>query len=193
MSNPARADEEPNFGPRRPALTRWVPRRWELRYDQIVILSTLGKSHDELALQFNYSKQQISNIVNAPQAEITRARIYAELQKRAEENIPMRLEKLADKSLERLSTILHDDDLFKQAPFGVVDRGLQVLKGIGRIKTETEQRSSDKNIQQNNFFLTPESVSQLTAAIKIADEARRLNAPKVIDAAEIIQDDRTDK
>lgn len=155
----------------RPAkLTRWRPKEWTPIYEQIVILSAMGHSNKQLAETFKYSPQQISNIVCTPEAKLTRRRVLESLQQKAEDGIPTRLSVLADKATQRIAQVLHDDALFERSPFAVVDRGLSLLRGVGKLKTAAEADSQAS--QQNILILAGEDASEIRAGLKKAREAR---------------------
>lgn len=155
--------------PPRPArFVKWAPKRWEVMHQQIVALSTMGKSNTEIAEQFGYSPQQISNIINCPQASIERRNMINALQKGIEERIPKRLEQLADKAIQRIADVLYNDDLAERSPFAVADRGFVVLKGLGKLKDENSARNV--NIEKA-VILAPELATQIAdglAALKRA-------------------------
>src|SRR5438067_52864 len=96
----------------RPAkLTKWKPRRWDVVYDQIVMLDTLGTPHKQIAEMFGYTTQHISNIVQCPQAKLTRGRVLEQLNKSAVEKLSNDLEVLAVQAKKRLAQVLYDDDI----------------------------------------------------------------------------------
>ena len=161
--------------------TRWEPKVWEVNYEEIVIASTIGLSNEELAKKFNFTPQHISNILQTPQAALTRRRILDELQKRALDSIPQRMTAIADKAVQRLHNLLHDDERYAQSPFAVVDRGLQVLKGVGVLREE-------KNMQVDKaIILTGEQSTDLLEGLVKANRAKDLNKGIFIEA-EVIED-----
>src|SRR5437773_2028363 len=151
-------------------LTRWRPRKWEAMYEQIVILSTLGKSNVDLAAHFGYTPQHICNILASPEASLTRRRVLEVLRDSAHQGIDESMRDLEEQSIARLKTLMYDDELYNKSPFAVVDRGLQILKGVGRFKTGDEKLNVGKAV-----FIDSESAKILREGITKADEAKRLN------------------
>lgn len=156
-------------------LARWRPKRWEVVYDQIVALSTLGKPHKEIAQLFGYTEQHISNIVNCPEASITRGRLLEQLAKGAISKMDTDFETLAVQAKNRIAQVLYDDELFKDSPFQVVDRGIAVLRGVGRLRSDNEAKLRvDKAI-----ILSGDDAKIIREAIVKSDEARRLHPVEV--------------
>jgi len=155
--------------PRKP---KWIPKKWHVRYDQMVLMQTLGNSNEEIANHFGCTPQQVSNICNTPQAAITRRLVLEKLQEKAIESIPKRMEVIAEKAVQRLHSVIHNDELFQVSPFAVVDRGVEVLKAVGIMK-------SDKGVNiEKAVILTAEQSSDLLDGLKVADRARQLNQDK---------------
>lgn len=162
----------------RPAsLKRWRPKEWTPIYEQIVILSAMGHSNKQLAEAFHYSPQQISNIVCTPEAKLTRRRVLESLQQKAEDGIPTRLSALADKATQRVAQVLYDDALFERSPFAVVDRGLSLLRGVGKLKTAAE--ADQPGNQQNILILTGEDATDIRDGLKKAKEARERHPAEI--------------
>lgn len=174
----------------RPAkLTRWHPKRWEVLYDQWVALSTLGKSNKDIADHFGYSPQQVSNILNTPEASLIRRRMLEALRKGAELTIPKRLEHLADKAVQRLAEVLENDQLMERSPFAVVDRGLALLRGVGKIKSEG---GGNVNNIGKALILSDEAARELTEGMSKANEARKLNPVEIeVDEVGEVKERRT--
>jgi hypothetical protein len=180
MSSPLKLEqtlvaEAPASG-RAAKFTRWRPKKWHVMYDQIVALDTIGKSRDEIAKLFGYTPQHVSNIVNCPEAAITRGRLLEQLNARSVEKLSASLETLAVQAKKRLAQVLYDDDLFERSPFAVVDRGLTVLAGVGRLKTKAE--ASKMNVERAIIF-TSDDAKAIQESLKKADIARKLHAEAI--------------
>lgn len=151
--------------------TKWQPRKWEAMHEQMVILSTLGRSNVSIAEMFGYTPQHVCNVLNTPQADLIRRRVLDNLRESATKQIDGSLEDLADQSLVRMKQIMYDDDLFEKSPFAVVDRGLSILRGVGKLRSEQSMNTNVKNA----IFMSKEDASALLDGMKAADEAKRLN------------------
>ncbi len=162
--------------PERPAtIKRWRPRKWDVVYDQIVVLDTLGKPQKEIAELFGYTVQHISNIVNCPEAKITRGRLLEQLQKSAVDKLGTDLEVIAVQAKKRLAQVMYDDDLFQRSPFAVVDRGLTVLTGVGKLKP----RGDGGTKIERAIILSSDDAKQIRESLDKADVARQLHAIEV--------------
>lgn len=178
MTAPA-AQAEPERIHRPARFTRWRPRKWELAYEQIVALSTLGKSNVEIAKLFGYTPQHISNILCTPEASLARRMMLEKLREGVAAKLPQRLDDLADKATQRLAEVLYNDDLASRSPFAVADRGLAVLKGLGKLKDEKE---AGKGVN-NTFVLTAEFAKQLTDGLAATRRAHELNPPEPVETS----------
>jgi len=157
---------------RGPTFGRWLPREWKPVYSEIVLLSCAGWKGTDLAEKYNYTEVHISNILRTPQAGLLRKRVLEELQGRALESIPAKLEQIAEKTVDRLRQVVNDDALFEKSPFGVIDRGLKVLTGVGHLKNEDQRGGMHI---KNAVVLTKEHSSDLIDGLKRAKEAKLLN------------------
>lgn len=164
------------MGERKSKLTKWRPKKWEALYEQMVILSTLGKSNVEIGAHFGYTPQHVSNVLNSPEAALTRRRILEVLRETAHQGIDQSMKDLEEQSITRLKQVMYNDELFEKSPFAVVDRGLQVLKGVGRFKTAEGGTNIGRAV-----FIDVETAKVLREGIARADEAKRLNAPEPIE------------
>ena len=168
-------------------LTKWRPRRWEAMHEEIVLLSCIGKSNAEIAAQFKYTPQHISNILNCPEAAITRRRALEVLRIGAHASITDRLKDLEDQAVKRLQEVMYDDELFTKSPFAVVDRGLQLLKGVGRLKGTEDGKAPANRI----LILDAESSKMLKEGLAASKEAHRLNPPEAFEEIVIEKKDGT--
>lgn len=162
----------------RPAkLSRW-PKKWDPMYEQWVVLSAAGKSNKDIAELYNYTPQQVSNILTSPMAQIARRKIYDALHKGIEEGIPKRLEMLADKAVQRVAEVLYDDDLASRSPFQVADRSIMVLKGLGKMRDETKAG----NTHTERTLVLP-----LELALQIKNGMQSLKRAQEAEEAEVIE------
>ena len=154
-------------------LTKWIPKKWELWHQQVVLLKSSGLSNIEIALLFKRTPQQISNILGSPQAAMVRKQVLEDCRKGAVEGISGRMEAIALKSVDRVEELIFDDGLFKESPFGVVDRCIKVLHGTG--KMENEAKSSNTRIQ-NAVILTAEHSSELLDGLIREEQVKALHS-----------------
>lgn len=174
MASAARFEEK-----KAPKLTKWVAKKWQPEYERMVAYSAMGWSNKKIAETLKYTPEHVSNVLNLPQAKELKDKILAKLRERTLEDVPSILKKVAQKTAERLETILNDDDLFEKSPFAVIDRGLDVMKGIGHLKGGGNgSGGGGVQNQQNNFFnIPPALLDQLNGGMAAANKARQINAP----------------
>lgn len=170
---------------------KWKPRKWRPIYEQIICLHIVaGISRDDLAKQFGYTPQHISNILNSEQADVLRniasERIRGGALERADNkivDITERLERLQHKALERVEAVMNDDEMMEKAPFAMIDRGLRILSAKGGLVEKVPEREGSKtitnniaaSIQNNNFIASKEELQKLQSGLDKALEVREIH------------------
>jgi len=157
-------------GDRPPQLTKWVPKTWEIWMTEAVLLSSKGMSNTELATHFNVTPQHISNITNTPQAALIRREVMDALQERVQTTTVRRLESIASKTVERLDRMVHDDAAFKESPFQIIDRGMKVLEGIGKL----QRKDAGKINVDKAIILSGQHSFELLEGMREAEEVKKL-------------------
>lgn len=170
-------------------VAKWAPKKWQPMYEEMVALSCAGRSNKTIAEKFGYTEQHISTILNCPKAKMVRRDMLELLRKSVESRMEERVKDLQDVALKRLTQVLTDDRLYEASPFAVVDRGLQVLKGTGVLRSEAAAGSGGINAK-NAIFIGGEAADAIREGLKAADEARRLHSPKdeLVDKTEVVLD-----
>lgn len=152
---------------------RWVPLEWDPIYDQMIALSITGMTNAVVGLRLGYTAQQVSNILNTPEAKLIKQRFSEHIKK----NTEISLSDLKNIATKRLADVLTNDDLAEAAPFRMFDAAAKLLSGVGALSD-----GSDKVIT-NVINIPSEHVDRLAAAFAKSDEARRLNAgPPITDS-----------
>lgn len=82
----------------------------------------------------HYTKEHISTVLNQPEAKALMERLQGKLRENIEVNIPDVLGEIAKQAASRLKEVMFDDELFQKSPFQVLDRGLDVLKGLNHLR-----------------------------------------------------------
>lgn len=172
MSLPVRSDvvesHDEKFGARPPKIGRWEPRKWSAVYDQIVILSILNKSNIEIGKLFQYTPQQISNILNCAQAKKLRETIYVKLNKTAVDNTAATLEQISIKAVQRISDVINNDELAAEAPLAIFDKSVAILKGIGKLKDEASAMQVNA---RNAIIIASSDANRLIDAMQESNKA----------------------
>lgn len=153
---------------------RWFPKQWKPIFDEMILYSISGVPLEQIAKKYKYSYTHASTILNSPQAQIIRRQMLESLRKNVLAKQSERLEDLKDISLQRVSELLHDDNLMEKNPFGVADKAITVLKGTGVLQSEGSNNTTLN--ARNAVFLPPELAKGLLEGISMADKAKQLNA-----------------
>lgn len=162
---------------------KFEPVTWKPIYEQMVYDSCLGKTNVQIAKEYDYTPQQVCNILGCTKAKLSKQMILNTLRDEAQASIGERLGDVADKFMKRLEHIAKDEELFQRAPFAVVDRGLRVLAGLGHIKSPDINHGSGPVIHAHAgskvAVMSNDSINALTEAIHKSEEARRLHIASV--------------
>lgn len=144
---------------------RWVPKKWDPIYDQMVLLSCMGLSHKAIGDKFGYGQQQVCNILNTEQAKVLKESIITHIRNTGV-TLGDRLARLEDAALNNLEHALVNEDLRTKAPLAVADRSLAFLKGVGKL--EGDKQKEQKN---TNIFIGGDVAAKLLAGIEKSNEA----------------------
>lgn len=166
-------------GKRRKRLKAWKPKRWRPEYERIVALSCLGWSNKMIAAELGFSKEHISVILNLDESETVRVMVLSRMREKTVESLPEKLEKIAQKTVERLETAMNDDELFEKSPFALIDRGMDVLKGLNHLRGGGNGSSSGLTVNVGAggqaMVLSGQQADSLTEALNKANEVRMLH------------------
>ena len=114
---------------------KWRPKRWLAEYDRIVAYSVLGRSNAWIAEQMNLTNVHVSTILNTPQGKKLYDDLKSKIKQKIEREIPDVIGAAAKKAAERVENVLNDDELAKKSPFAVAGLAMDVLKGVGHLRS----------------------------------------------------------
>ena len=144
----------------------------------MVAYSALGWSNLKIAQEMKYTPVHVSNVLNLPQAKELRDKILLRMRERTMTDIPTLLAQVAQKTAERLQILVNDDEKFEKSPFAIIDRGLDVIKGLGHLKGGGNGAPQAPHNQQNNFFNIPSQLlDRLNLGMAASDKAMEIHAP----------------
>lgn len=160
------------------AFKRWVPKEWRPEYEAIVALSCTGLNNEEVGRRFGYGKQQVSNILNTPQAIKLREIIVIRLREKHTESFGERLSKLNAKALERVEAVIESDDYFEKSPLAIFDRSVTFLKSQGVMKSPESINSGPTigNVIGKAMIMTSEAANILSEGLRKANEVKVLHS-----------------
>lgn len=166
----------------RKAKIKWKPRKWRPEYDRIVAMSCLGKSGTEIAAVTNYTPEHISVILNLDQAKEFAEKIRGKLAERFESTIAEDLSATATMAAKRIREVMESDVLFEKNPFQIIDRGLDVLKGLGHLRGGGNGAGTGVLVNApggavfNNVPI--ETLQKLAEGMRTAKEVEKVHADK---------------
>lgn len=165
-------------------LGKWTPKKWKADYDRVVGYHVVGKENKEIAVILGFTPEHVSTILNLPAAQELKKKMEAALREKMLTNIPDTLDYIARKTTERLKQVVDNDALFEKSPFAVIDRGMDVLKGLNHLKGGGNGSGSGSINVERAIIVSGASAEGLVAGFGKADEARRMNAGNVTPSAE---------
>lgn len=152
---------------------KWNPSKWHPEYEKVVGLATLGYTNIQISQMVGYSKEHVSNILNTPTAKTLLFKASRRLRETVFERMEDRLESIASKTVERMHELIHDDEKFDQKPLAIIDRGIKIMQGIGKLKTE-----NNSTVNNNGPVITGEAMQILMEGMSKADAAKKLHSGK---------------
>lgn len=150
---------------------RWNPKQWHPVYEEIVLLDSLGYKNIAIAEMKGFTKEHISNILCTPQAKLIKQLILARMEKKRDETIDQRLERIAEKAMSRVEETINNDELAAKNPLGLFDRAITVLKATNKIKEQPTAVDNSRTI-----IVTDTQMEKLNRAMQLSDEAKQLNS-----------------
>ena len=153
-------------------ISKWIPKTWTPIYEEIVSLDCMGMPQKEIAKKFNFTAVMISKICSTPQAKIFRRMVLETLAKRNKVFQEERFERSQVRAMERISSLMEDDELMETDPFAVVDRAFKLLE-----KTKVlggGEKVGDINVTVNNLSQT--AIVELKDGLAKAREAKELHS-----------------
>lgn len=156
-------------------LKKWVPKKWKADYDRVVAYHVMGKTNIEIAEILKYTKEHVCLILSRPQALELKEKLQVALRDRMLTNIPETLDYVARKTVERLKQVVDSDELFEKSPFAVIDRGMDVLKGLQHLKGGGNGSTGTINVERA-VFVSGSAAENMFDGFTKSDEARRINA-----------------
>lgn len=165
------------------AFKRWVPKEWRPEYEAIVALSCTGLNNEEVGKRFGYGKQQVSNILNTPQAKKLRELIVNRLRDLNSITLGERMTALNEKALSRIEDTLNNDAIYERAPLAIFDRSFTFLKHAGVVKPELapQHPMGGGNVIGTMVNITSEAVKQLSEGLRKSNEVKVLHDGNSID------------
>lgn len=165
MSNPSEEKRRPRLKPGK----RWQPKKWLPIYDAMISLHCAGKSNKEIAETFDYTDQQVSNILCSDQAKAIIAQVALYVRNKVSETAAERMKRLEAAAIANIEHALTSPELKEKSPLAVADRSMAFLKGVGKLE------SGEKRQQNNVIVIASEHSKQLVAGMNLADEALKLH------------------
>lgn len=171
-------------GSNRVAVAKWQPKTWKPIYDQIVSLSVMGKTHQEICnIVGKYNTQQISNVLTSDQGMQVKAAMVVRIRDKLNQTIGNRVDNIIDRTVALTTQLLNDEEACKRAPINIIKTGLLVGKAVGRL--QPDQPNSGGNVNSGNTTVNhvnqtlnvigESGIATLVKAMEKSDEARRLN------------------
>ena len=173
---------DPEFKSQRPVkFKKWIPKKWRPEYERVVAMSAAGMSNKQIANSVGFTPVHVSNILNLPQATELMERIVAKMREKSLTDIPSTLQRIAEKTAVRLEKVLDNEDLFEKSPFAVIDRGMDVLKGLNHLKGGGNGApGSVTHVHGNAMIVSSDQADALSEGLRKRNEVKRLHSPNEI-------------
>jgi hypothetical protein len=172
--------------PKLAKLTKWKPKVWRAEYERAVAYSALGMANTAIAQKLGFTPEFVSNILNLDESKQRMKEFVDRLKSQNNVDVVEMAAKVTGKSLERLSSMLENDETFNKSPFALIDRGLRVSEMMMK-KGVTENPGTSVHIHNgegaSTMVITPGEENNLMNALRKSQEVKKLNAAQEINAA----------
>lgn len=168
---------------RRGKLTRWKPKKWQPEYERMVYYSVLGESNVSIAKRMGYTPVHVSNVLNLEKAEELRNKLMEAMRASTVKSVEELMEKAGRKTVERLNEVLEDSDRFAstQSALAIIDRGMEVLKGLGKLKgAKTVDPNAAISVGGNAIIFQGSAVDEIGEGLRKANQVRDLHPIAVV-------------
>lgn len=147
---------------------RWEPKTWKPIYDKVVGYAVLGKSNLEISEILDKTPVWVSNILTCDQGRKLYNDLAAKVRTQVTDTVEDVMSQIAERSLHNVHSIVHSDELLEKYPFRVAALGLDVLKGVGKLKPDGPTTNN------NLFFGVPQELqNQLLEGLDVANQAKQ--------------------
>jgi len=160
---------------------RYRPKKWLPEFNQLVIdyIVVPGVTHEELGLKYSYTKVQVCNILNSPQARDIQESMAQGILKYNFENVPIKLGEMHSKIIERLHDFIHSDVYLKANPFEFINKSLAIGKAIGVLDKETSTLARGTTINNTQVNITTGQAKDLSESLGIVERLRLASSKEV--------------
>lgn len=147
------------------------PKKWEAWHESIVIRSYLGESNKDIAEKFGITPQHVSNILNCPQAQETKARLRQQILDEGK-NVAEKVTGIQELAMKRMKEYLENDALISSNPHQTMDRALNAFKLTMPEEVPNVPATgpgSITNIQNNILIANPEYMERLSKGLEASN------------------------
>lgn len=166
---------------------KWQPVRWQPLYEQFVMLSCLGVSNTDIAKRFDYTPQQVSNVLNTEKAREIQKFAVEHIRKNSMATTMQRIEMLSAKAADRIEAVLNNDELAEKSPFAIFDRSLALLRAnkvVSSVGDPTAPNGSSIPgvvVNGDAVIIPSETLTKFTAAMEKLNKVNEIHGVVVGD------------
>lgn len=150
---------------------RWQPKKWEPIYDSMVALSCTGLSNKAIAERFNYTPQQVCNILTSSQGKLIKTLVSKFIQEELRKSVTERLAQTERRAHDIIATVLNDNELLGKNPLAMYDRAVKFLEGRGQL----EDPAKKQNVIERTFVVPSDIAAKLVEGMHKSNEAIMLH------------------
>jgi hypothetical protein len=145
---------------------RWQPKKWDPLFDQMVALSCTGMSNVAIAARFDYTPQQICNILTSDQGKLIKSLVSKHIQEELKKSLELRITRTEARAHEIISAVLNDNELLVKNPIALYDRAIKFLEGRGQLEDKSRVQVSERTV-----VIPSDLVEKLVSGISKANDA----------------------
>lgn len=153
-------------------LMPWRPLTWKPVYDTMVALKCAGYNNVEIAEATEYTATQVGNILRTPEAKRRLTDFSTNFSAAQDDELQTRLNRIRQKSVERIESLIMDDERAEAAPMQVATFAVSLLKGLGTLNGD----SSVKSETNNTLVMSDAIAEKLFKGLEMSTQVRKLHA-----------------
>lgn len=151
---------------------RWQPKKWEPLYDSMVALSCTGLSNKAIADRFNYTPQQVCNILTSTQGKLIKTLVSKFIQEELRKSVTEKLAATERRAHDIVAVVLNDNELLAKNPLAMYDRAVKFLEGRGKLEDPAAKK---QNVIERTFVVPSDIAAKLVEGMHKSNEAIMLH------------------
>ena len=159
--------------------TKWQPKTWKPLHQTIVQFHCNNVKNKDIARLVRKTPEFVSMVLTTDKAVEIKQEFLAKMHEKLMHDIPSMMEDISKLTVRRIRESLENDEIFKNSPLGIIDRGIKIMEGIGKIKTKAAVEANvnvTDNSQKTTLLFSDKNQERILEALEKSNVVRRIHA-----------------